>query len=176
MKRTRKGFTLIELLIVVAILSSLAAMFGLASSDSVNSANATSIIANLKVMKNAAMAWYIENPEKDVVIIPPDAPTSVADDFAGTLGTTGAALRASGYYIISKPDGCFVFYNLSASELANPPLQTMLSDRAKKAGLYGAASWNDSESPFGFASIYTYTPAEGETPASNTPYIGMKVR
>lgn len=63
MKKTRKGFTLIELLIVVAIMGSLAAMMAVSSSESVDTAQAATILSNLQSMKAAAFEMYIEEPE-----------------------------------------------------------------------------------------------------------------
>ena len=59
----RKGFTLVELLIVIVVIGILSAMMMLSSNEAVSSAKANNIIANLRNLKTAALAWYADNPD-----------------------------------------------------------------------------------------------------------------
>ncbi len=63
MKRTtkREGFTLVELLIVIVVIGILSAMMMLSSTEAVSSARANNIIANLRNLKTAALAWYVDS-------------------------------------------------------------------------------------------------------------------
>ena len=57
----RKGFTLVELLIVIVVIGILSAMMMLSSTEAVGSAKASNIISNLRNLKTAALAWYIDS-------------------------------------------------------------------------------------------------------------------
>ncbi len=57
----RGGFTLIELLIVIVVIGILAAMMLLSSTEAVSTAKANNIIANLRNLKTAALAWYVDS-------------------------------------------------------------------------------------------------------------------
>lgn len=60
----RRGFTLVELLIVIVVIGILAAMMMLSSTEAVTTAKASNIIANLKALKKATLAWYMDNRNK----------------------------------------------------------------------------------------------------------------
>ena len=60
----RNGFTLVELLIVIVVIGVLAAMMIMSSDESVSTAKAAKIIANLHTLKRATMTWYMDNREK----------------------------------------------------------------------------------------------------------------
>ena len=57
----RKGFTLVELLIVIVVIGILSAMMMLSSTEAVNSAKASNVISNLRNLKTAALAYYVDN-------------------------------------------------------------------------------------------------------------------
>ena len=57
----RKGFTLVELLIVIVVIGILSAMMMLSSTEAVSSAKASNIVSNLRNLKTAALAWYIDS-------------------------------------------------------------------------------------------------------------------
>ena len=57
----RKGFTLVELLIVIVVIGILSAMMMLSSTEAVTSAKASNIVSNLRNLKTAALAYYVDN-------------------------------------------------------------------------------------------------------------------
>lgn len=57
----RKGFTLVELLIVIVVIGILSAMMMLSSTEAVSSAKASNIVSNLRNLKTAALAMYVDN-------------------------------------------------------------------------------------------------------------------
>ena len=60
----RKGFTLIELLIVIVVIGILAAMMMISSTEAVNSARVAAVLSNMRNIKTAITAWYLENTDK----------------------------------------------------------------------------------------------------------------
>lgn len=61
---TRKGFTLVELLIVIVVIGILAAMMMISSTEAVSSAKVAAVLANMRNLKTAITAWYLENTDK----------------------------------------------------------------------------------------------------------------
>ena len=57
----RKGFTLVELLIVIVVIGILSAMMMLSSTEAVSSAKASNIVSNLRNMKTAALAFFVDH-------------------------------------------------------------------------------------------------------------------
>ena len=65
MKSTkREGFTLVELLIVIVVIGILSAMMMLSSTEAVSSARANNIISNLRNLKTATLAFYVDSLDK----------------------------------------------------------------------------------------------------------------
>ncbi len=56
----RKGFTLVELLIVIVVIGILSAMMMLSSTEAVTSAKASNVVSNLRNLKTAALALYVD--------------------------------------------------------------------------------------------------------------------
>lgn len=59
-----KGFTLIELLIVIVVIGILSAMMMFSSTEAASSAKASNIISNLRQLKTATLAWYMDNLDR----------------------------------------------------------------------------------------------------------------
>lgn len=60
----RRGLTLISLLIVILVIGILATMMMYSSSEAVATAKAAKILANLHLLRRAAIAWYADNRDK----------------------------------------------------------------------------------------------------------------
>ncbi len=63
---TRKGMTLVSLMIVIAVIGILSTMMMLSSTESIATAKAARIIANLQILKRATIAWYADNNDRVV--------------------------------------------------------------------------------------------------------------
>lgn len=66
MKDRRKGFTLIELLIVIVVIGILSAMMMVTSTEIIATTKAARIISDMRQLKTATIAWYLENTERVV--------------------------------------------------------------------------------------------------------------
>ena len=66
--KSREGFTLVEILIVILILGVLAGSMLLASGGTVAAAKANKIVADMTVIKDAVLAYYMENVENSPTI------------------------------------------------------------------------------------------------------------
>ena len=61
--RSRMGFTLVELLIVIVVIGILSAMMMLSSTEAMSSARAAKIISDLRNLKTAVTAWYVDHQD-----------------------------------------------------------------------------------------------------------------
>lgn len=57
----KKAFTLVELLIVIVVIGILSAMMMLSSTEAISSARSANIISDLRNLKTATLAWYMDN-------------------------------------------------------------------------------------------------------------------
>ena len=149
MKRTtkRQGFTLVELLIVIVVIGILSAMMMLSSTEAVTSAKASNIVSNLRNLKTAALAYYVDHMDAME-----GAKTVNADDssYNGLTFTKGSFsqdvaqylnnnITDKGYSVSITDNGeWYVTYTIedgasTATEQAG--IITKLKGRAKSVGL-----------------------------------------
>ena len=82
----RRGFTLVELLIIILVIGVLSAMMIYSSSESVSTAKAAKILANLQTLKRATTQWYMDNRERITpngrvtIMMNPDQPADHKDN------------------------------------------------------------------------------------------------
>ncbi|MBQ4431624.1 MAG: type II secretion system protein, partial [Synergistaceae bacterium] len=155
----RKGFTLVELLIVIVVIGILSAMMMLSSTEAVSSAKASNIVSNLRNMKTAALAYYVDNVDTyDSASVTTDINTKSAD-ILKYLGNSNTDTK--GYKFTGKNSGTwFVYYDITND--AN--VRTKLAGRAKSTGLIGA------NSETGFTSDDT------KAQYGSQKYVGMFIR
>lgn len=120
----RRGFSLVELLIVIVVIGVLSSMMIFSSSESISSAKASNIISNLRSLKNAAFAMYINHPESFDTTAPAN-PTK--DQLALAMGES----NIEGYDIKVANSQWFI----EATVEDNATLKNKLKARAKDAKL-----------------------------------------
>lgn len=155
----RKGFTLVELLIVIVVIGILSAMMMLSSSETVSTAKATVIIANMRNLKTAALAYFADNPH--YIYSTPAGTTDISnnsnskkkDEWAALMGYLNGSQYTyeKSYKLISSRNGTAWYVEcslsgrdtrngvdqatplLSGSELVS--VKKKLANRAKSIGL-----------------------------------------
>lgn len=140
MKRNmkRRGFTLVELLIVIVVIGILSAMMMLSSTEAVTSAKASNIVSNLRNLKTAALAMYVDSMDQfDKHEIEPEI-AKVVKYMNGGENFTDA-----GYSIESQDLGWFLKYTISGTSTETAQIKSKLKGRAKSVGLLAG---NDSTS------------------------------
>lgn len=129
----RKGFTLVELLIVIVVIGILSAMMMLSSSEAVSSARATTIVADMRNIKTAALALYTDKIDTYSTNTY-TAPTM--DDIKPylTSGKTTDNGKLDGYEIVVTTNkDWFVKYAISGTNVDK--IKTKLAGRAASTGL-----------------------------------------
>ena len=151
MKRNmkRKGFTLVELLIVIVVIGILSAMMMLSSTEAVTSAKASNIVSNLRNLKTAALAMYIDNMDnfdngKAIIkgSTETGTPTSGATEFDITnvvkYMNGGENFTEKGYAIVANDEGWFLKYTISGTNTEQAQIKEKLKGRAASVGLLAA--------------------------------------
>ena len=100
----RKGFTLVELLIVIVVIGVLSAMMMLSSTEAVSSAKANNIVANLRNLKIAVTAWYIDNENRITITRDKDGKTTycAVDGVPDALNTVKTKAKVGNKYVEKK--------------------------------------------------------------------------
>ncbi len=122
----RRAFTLVELLIIIVVIGVLAAMIILSSTESITTAKAAKILANLQTLKRAATQWYLDNREK----VQPNGMVKIGGT-AHPVQEWGDQIQLS-KYISSMNDSGIKFYKTSAADEVTHKQNTNLVE-----GYYG---------------------------------------
>ncbi len=136
MKRTtkREGFTLVELLIVIVVIGILSAMMMLSSTEAVSSARANNIIANLRNLKTAALAWYVDS--LDIIERDSIEPTTANHfKYVKHYLNNDTASDLSNYGIAVKDKKWYVYCDNTNNQMADANVRTKLKGRAASTGL-----------------------------------------
>ena len=137
MKRNmkRRGFTLVELLIVIVVIGILSAMMMLSSTEAVTSAKASNIVSNLRNLKTAALAMYIDSMDQF------DAGTAGTPTIAKVVKymNGGENFTETGYNIESA-DGWYLSYTITGTGSEKTQIKQKLKGRAKSVGLLNGKS------------------------------------
>jgi len=126
-KKMRKGFTLVELLIVIVIIGILAAALLLSSGSATDSAEASTIVSDLRSLASATMMWYGDNIDD----------TNIPDIASVAAYAANSAKYATGYVLVAatNADGWLVG-NEAVTDKAG--VRNKLRDRASAVGLFGS--------------------------------------
>ncbi|MBQ7192918.1 MAG: type II secretion system protein [Synergistaceae bacterium] len=142
-----KGFTLIELMIVIVVIGILASMMAIASSESMSTAKASSIVSTLRNFSMAAMALYTDKME-DYVSLPGSSPDPITEKVKLYLHNEGDIPDKGKYYVFRKKETAdnkdyqvwWAGYVFSTSD--NDRVREKLEGRADSANLNGSDSGN----------------------------------
>ena len=136
----RRGFTLVELLIVIVVIGILSAMMMLSSTEAVSSARASNIVSNLRNLKTAALAWYVDS--LDVIEGKDDKGNAFALNdathfkFVKRYLNNDTASDLTDYHIVEATNNnikqWFVYY---AKDKADANVRLKLQGRATSTGL-----------------------------------------
>ncbi|MBQ8693751.1 MAG: prepilin-type N-terminal cleavage/methylation domain-containing protein [Synergistaceae bacterium] len=123
----RRGFSLVELMVVIVIMGILGAGVMLSSSSAVASARALTIINDLRSLKEAALLFYLDNPD-----------TAPSLDGLKTYIENPDKITASRYEVTQNTNTniYFIGYDLT-NEPNKAEVKTRLGSRAKSTGLLG---------------------------------------
>ena len=123
----RRGFSLVELMVVIVIMGILGAGVMLSSSSAVASARALTIINDLRSLKEAALLFYLDNPDTAPSLDGLKTYIENPDKITDTLYKVTQNESTKAY---------FISYNLT-NEPNKAEVKTRLASRAKSAGLLG---------------------------------------
>ena len=158
----RRGFTLVELLIVIVVIGVLSAMMMLSSTEAVSSARASNIVSNLRNLKTAALAFYVDHVDSyDKSNVDTNANISGKKEaIMKYMGNDGGNVTGDYGFTGTNSDTWYVYYHIQND--ANVKLK--LAGRAGSTNLVGA----DSNSGFTSASSRDVYKAQN--------YVGMFIR
>ena len=129
----RKGFTLVELLIVIVVIGILSAMMMMSSTEAVTSAKASNIVSNMRNLKTAALAYYVDNLSSFDENVNLDISKDAVFNYLN--GEQNIPEKAS--YNISNDNGVwYISADITGSTSEKERIRSKLQGRAKSVGLY----------------------------------------
>ena len=147
----RKGFTLVELLIVIVVIGVLSAMMMLSSTEAVTSARASNIVSNLRNLKTAATAMYVDHQDGANAL--PTTETEYTGTGANSMDVVVKYMNNGGgsssgtvdsnmknYGIKKASDNSWFIY---IKNVDDTKVQEKLAGRAKSVGLLKTADSDD---------------------------------
>ena len=126
----RKGFTLVELLIVIVVIGVLSAMMMLSSTEAVTSAKASNIVSNLRNLKTAALAYYVDNLDE----AEKKAFSPKIADVAKYMNAGGSTETIDSTYVIVNTNNAGKWY-VGKSSIGDSRISEKLAGRADSVGL-----------------------------------------
>jgi general secretion pathway protein G len=132
--KVRKGFTLVELLIVIVIIGILVGAMLMSSGSATDSAQAASILAELRGLKGAVAMYYADHEANPTTIT---HLTSYMDNKA-KLTTTDYVLATGMDATIGQ-----VMVGYQNATKMSAGVQTKLADKASQSGIYASTSGTD---------------------------------
>lgn len=146
----RKGFTLVELLIVIVVIGILSSMMMMSSTEATTSARASNIVSNLRNLKTAALAYYVDHLDEITA-----SPNADMDDGVGVntshdkifkyLGATNIPDSADYKFKVNNGEW-YVYYDMATAKITateKSGIKTKLAGRAKSVGLCKNEASND---------------------------------
>ena len=147
----RRGFTLVELLIVIVVIGVLSAMMMLSSTEAVTSARASNIVSNLRNLKTAALAYYVDHMD--------DYPDTTTNSIEGKSADVFAYMNNSnkldsyaGYNV--QGEGVYTWF--VKYEVTDANVGDKLKGRAKSVGLLKEAKQSGDVYQGGTGTVYMF--------------------
>ena len=138
----RRGFTLVELLIVIVVIGVLSAMMMLSSTEAVSSARASNIVSNLRNLKTAALAYYIDHIDTYENQSTISTDKQLTNDAVRTgilkyMGNDASNIDSKYKFVGGNTGTWFAYYELANSD---GNVKTKLAGRAGSTNLVGASA------------------------------------
>ena len=138
----RKGFTLVELLIVIVVIGILSAMMMLSSTEAVSSAKASNVVSNLRNLKTAALAYYVDHiDEADKTSFDLSAADVKTDILKYMSSSSNNAEAIDGSYSFSGKGGPSAAWLVTCT-VSDARVRAKLDGRKDSVGLVVSADTN----------------------------------